>query len=182
MQNNLIKTHAKLLGFIFNNITPLPFDSSLFSANPIPFPSPISRAEIVGYITSRDFKPNKFVWFTIDNGTGTIPCILWLNQINSPYYSNRNQNDIQQFAEIATSLASLVQIGIVARVRGKISKFRTILQINVTDVAVERDPNSEILHWLQCLKLAQKCYHIFDSKKISKQNTCCIFTILLFCI
>lgn len=68
-------------------------------------------------------------------------------------------------AELANSLASVVEVGVVARVRGRISVFRGVVQITVMDVAVERDPNAEILHWLQCVKLARRCYDVLPCSR-----------------
>ncbi|XP_017255835.1 CST complex subunit STN1 isoform X1 [Daucus carota subsp. sativus] len=164
METTLINTHVKLLASDFNALTPLPSDPSLFSRSATP--SPLSRAETVGTITSRDLKPGKFLRFTIDDGTGCIPCILWLNHSNSPYFTRRSPTDVRQIAQLAASLASLVQVGVVARVRGRISGYRGVVQITVADVGVERDPNAEILHWLQCVKLAWKCYNVSPCSRL----------------
>ncbi|XP_074346000.1 CST complex subunit STN1 isoform X2 [Apium graveolens] len=169
MENKLMNTHVKLLAFEFNTLTPLPSNSSLFSRTTSP--TPLSRAETLGLITSRDYKPNKFLRFTIDDGTGCIPCILWLNHFNSPYFSRRDPTDVRHLAELADSLASVVEVGVVARVRGRISAFRGVVQITVTDVGVERDPNAEILHWLQCVKLARNCYDVLPCSRGMSRNT-----------
>ncbi|KAK1352674.1 CST complex subunit STN1 [Heracleum sosnowskyi] len=170
MENTLINTHVKLLAFDFNTLTPLPSDSSLFSRTASP--TPLSRAETLGLITSRDLKPNKFLRFTIDDGTGCISCILWLNHLSSPYFSRRDPADVRRMAEVADALACVVQVGVVARVRGKISLFRGVVQITVTDVGVERDPNAEILHWLQCVKLARKCYDVLPCSSSQVDGNC----------
>ncbi|XP_074345999.1 CST complex subunit STN1 isoform X1 [Apium graveolens] len=167
MENKLMNTHVKLLAFEFNTLTPLPSNSSLFSRTTSP--TPLSRAETLGLITSRDYKPNKFLRFTIDDGTGCIPCILWLNHFNSPYFSRRDPTDVRHLAELADSLASVVEVGVVARVRGRISAFRGVVQITVTDVGVERDPNAEILHWLQCVKLARNCYDVLPCSRFLRK-------------
>ncbi|KAA8543273.1 hypothetical protein F0562_021232 [Nyssa sinensis] len=115
---------------------------------------PLSRAEALGVVASRELKPDKFLKFIIDDGTGCITCILWLNQLHSPYFSRRNPSDVRLIANMATSFASQIQLGVVVRVRGRITAYRGPLQITVSDVVVERDPNVEILHWLECIKLA----------------------------
>lgn len=132
--------HAKLLAFDLLSISHHRF----------------SRAETLGVITSRELKPNHFLKFTVDDGTGCIPCILWLNHLSSSYFSNRS--NVQLASEFANSSASQVKIGALARVRGRITRYRGVVQITVSDVAIERDPNAEILHWLDCMKLGRTVY------------------------
>ncbi|KAK9292474.1 hypothetical protein L1049_020447 [Liquidambar formosana] len=154
--DTLYNTHAKLLAFDFLSLTQSPSDPTSFLRKGIP----LSRAETVGVVTSRDLKPDKFLKFVVDDGTGCIPCILWLNQLKSPYFSRRNPCDVRIIADLAANFASEIKLGVVARVRGRMTAYRGALQITVSDVVVERDPNSEILHWLDCVKLARKCYDV----------------------
>ncbi|KAL8252971.1 hypothetical protein R6Q59_036664 [Mikania micrantha] len=152
--NTLHDTHVKLLAFDFLSLTPS-------SSNPITVrrrDTLLSRAETLGIITSRDHKPDRFLRFTVDDGTGCIPCVLWLNQLTSPYFSRRSPPTVRSIAEVARSFASLIQIGVSARVRGKITVYKGNVQLTVSDVFIERDPNAEILHWLQCVRLARRCY------------------------
>lgn len=150
----LYNTHVKLLAFDFLKLTLHPMDPSSSSRKG----ARLSRAETLGFVVTRDLKPNKFLRFTIDDGTGCIPCILWLNQLNSPYFSRRNPSDVRLIADVAAKLASEIQLGVFARVRGRITGYRGMVQITVSDVVIERDPNSQVLHWLDCIRLARKCY------------------------
>ncbi|CAH1444198.1 unnamed protein product [Lactuca virosa] len=86
----------------------------------------LSRAETLGVVTSREHKPDIFLRFTIDDGTGCIPCVLWLNQLTSPYHSRRSPPDVRLIAESARNFATLIQIGVSARVRGKVTIYRVI--------------------------------------------------------
>lgn len=61
---------------------------------------------------------------------------------------------------MATRFETEIKLGVVARVRGKISSYRGDMQITVTDVVIERDPNVEVLHWLECMRLARKVYNV----------------------
>ncbi|KAI3749412.1 hypothetical protein L2E82_20024 [Cichorium intybus] len=153
----LHNTHVKLLAFDFLSLT-----SSASHPNAICRRGTIllSRGETLGIVTSREYKPDRFLRFTIDDGTGCIPCVLWVNQLTSPYHSRRSPPDVRLIAESARNFATLIQIGLSARVRGKITMYRGKLQLTVSDVVVERDPNAETLHWLQCIRLARKCYDI----------------------
>ncbi|KAK6244980.1 hypothetical protein QUC31_011389 [Theobroma cacao] len=153
-QQALHNTHVKLLGFDLLSLTPSPNNSFTFYLKG----NPISRAEIVGVITSRDQKPNKFLKFTLDDGTANVTCVLWLNHLTSPYFSSRQPTTVRVISEAAKRFASDVQVGKVARVRGRITSYRGKLQVTVSDVVIERDPNAEILHWLDCLSLARRRY------------------------
>ncbi|PIN19477.1 hypothetical protein CDL12_07848 [Handroanthus impetiginosus] len=153
----LYNTHVKLLAFDFLALSPNPTDSTSFTRNGVP----LSRAETLGVVVTRDLKPGKFLRFAIDDGTGCIPCVLWLNQLTSPYFSKRSPSGVRSIAEAALKFASQIQLGVVARVRGKITGFRGTVQITVSDVVLERDPNAQVLHWLDCIRLARKCYDKF---------------------
>ncbi|KAL5976902.1 hypothetical protein ACLOJK_021238 [Asimina triloba] len=154
-------THLKILAFQFLSLTQQqPHPSSSRS-------SLISRAaETVGIVVAMDRRPS-FLRFLIDDGTGCIPCVLWLNQLDSPYYSRHSPSHVRLLADAAASQASAVQQGLLARVRGGISSYRGRAEISVRDVVVERDPNAEILHWLDCIRLSIHCYnnaHILRSQ------------------
>ncbi|XP_065864341.1 CST complex subunit STN1 [Euphorbia lathyris] len=158
MDRTLYNTYVKLLAFDLLSLAQTPSRSS---SDPISFSrhgKPLSRVEILGIVASRDYKPNKFLKFIIDDGTGCVSCILWLNQRTSPYFSRRSPPDVRLIADMADHFASLIRIGNVARVRGRITSYRGMVQITVSDVVIERDPNVEILHLLQCIKLARNCY------------------------
>ncbi|CAM8896064.1 unnamed protein product [Rhodiola kirilowii] len=157
---NLCNTHVKLLAFDLNTLTQ---KRSFSHSDPIRFLRKgvqVFRAETLGTVVSRELKYGKFLKFTIDDGTGCFPCILWLNQLTSGYFSRRSPSDVQLLANIAAGFAAAVRIGVVVRVRGRITAYRGVVQITVADVVVERDPNSELLHWLDCVRLARKCYDV----------------------
>ncbi|VVA13917.1 PREDICTED: TP53-regulating kinase [Prunus dulcis] len=161
MDHSLYNTHVKLLAFDLLTLTQTSSSSS--SSDPVSFSrngALLSRAETVGTVTSRDLKPNKFLRFTIDDGTGCVNCILWLNQLSSPYFSRRNPADVRLIAQTAQHFAAEIKLGVIARVRGKITSYRGVTQITALDVVVERDPNVEILHWLDCMRLARKVYNV----------------------
>ncbi|XP_050238534.1 CST complex subunit STN1 [Mercurialis annua] len=161
MDQKYQNTHVKLLAADLLSLKQI--RNFFSSSDPISFShtnKSFSRTEILGTVTSREHKPNRFLKFTIDDGTGCVTCILWLNQLTSPYFSRRSTPSVRLIAEMATHFASIVKIGLVARVRGRITSYRGVIQITVADVVIERDPNTEILHWLQCIKLARNCYDV----------------------
>ncbi|XP_031112811.1 CST complex subunit STN1 isoform X1 [Ipomoea triloba] len=163
---SLLNTHVKLLALDLLAVVSNPVDQTSFSRNGVR----LCRVETMGVIVSREFKPGRFLKFSIDDTTGCIPCVLWLNQFSSPYFSRRSPADVRAIADMAAKFASEVQLGVLARVRGKIAGYRGSLQITVADVIVERDPNFEILHWLDCVKLSRNCYNVSTTKKSGDQN------------
>ncbi|XP_041016502.1 CST complex subunit STN1 isoform X2 [Juglans microcarpa x Juglans regia] len=157
-RRRLYNTHVKLLAFDLLSLSQTPSHSS---SDPISFSRKgalLSRAETVGTVTSRDLKPSKFLKFTIDDGTGCVGCVLWLNHLASPFFASRSPPDVRLIAEAANRFAAEIRLGVVARVRGRITSYRGTVQITVSDVVVERDPNAETLHCLECMNLARKCY------------------------
>lgn len=157
---SLYHTHIKLLGFDLNSLNQ---NSSSSSSDAVSFSRngyAVSCTEIVGVVVSRDLKPNRFLKFSVDDGTACVGCILWLNHLTSPYFASRHQPDVRIMGNMATHFASQIRVGIVVRVRGKFSSYRGVVQITVSDVVVEDDPNAEILHWLDSMRLALKCYDL----------------------
>ncbi|PWA76941.1 nucleic acid-binding, OB-fold-like protein [Artemisia annua] len=165
--NSLSHTHVKLLAFDFLSLAPSPSHPPTILKPTTK--TPITRIETLGIVTLRDHKPDKFLKFYIDDGTGCIPCVLWLNHLTSPYFSRHSPPSVRSLAENARKFAGLVQVGSLVRVRGKVGVFRGCVQVNVGDVFVERDANAEILHWLQCVRLGRVCYdggRVDDDKMI----------------
>lgn len=160
----LCNTHVKLLAFDLLSLTPSP-PSTKYPHFFYRKGRPVSRSETLGIVTSTELKPGRFLKFTVDDGTGCVPCILWLNQLSSPYFSRRNPSDVQLIADAAATHSSVVQLGLTVRVRGRITDFRGTMQITVCDVVLERDPNAEILHWLDCVNLARNRYDVLSSCK-----------------
>lgn len=140
--------HIKLLAAELRSLT-------IYNTTPPSFSRPLSRssishAEILGIVVSVESKP-KFLKFLLDDGTGCIPCILWLNHRHVPSTSNQNL-----MVEFTGRHARMVKLGEQLRVRGRITVYRGELQITVRDVLVERDPNMETFHRLDCIRIAQQ--------------------------
>lgn len=147
----LLNTHVKLLAVDLLSLTQTSSSSSSsFSLRGIL----LSRAESVGTVTSRELKPERFLRFTLDDGTGCVHCILWLN-----HRAFDSSAEVSLVAAAAGGFADVVRLGRAVRVRGQITKFRGVVQITVSDVLDESDANAEILHWLECIHLARNCYH-----------------------
>ncbi|KAF8079888.1 hypothetical protein N665_0994s0013 [Sinapis alba] len=157
MDRSLQSTHAKLLTRDIHRLTPSPTEANSFSlGGGITW---FSRVETVGTIVSRDMT-EKFLKFNVDDGTGCVTCIMWLNQLTSPYFNRFDSSTILLHSGFARRQARDIRIGAVARVRGRVGLYRGVMQITVTNVVIERDPNAEILHWLECVRLSRSCYRI----------------------
>ncbi|XP_042451918.1 CST complex subunit STN1-like [Zingiber officinale] len=110
------------------------------------------RLETLGVVVSKD-RTGDFLKFVVDDGTGCIPCIIDLT----------DRSHLGLAAEVETERvlreAATVELGKLMRVRGKITLGEEGgLQLKVRDVVVERDPNMEPLHWMDCIRLARSCY------------------------
>ncbi|KAJ3670813.1 hypothetical protein LUZ60_008239 [Juncus effusus] len=141
-------SHAKLLASDLLSLTMHPTSPPSFS-----FPRsnyPISHVEALGIIVATKSNPAHLL-FLIDDGTGCVPCVLWLNPRSPP-------DPADPAPEVVRQQAELVKMGELVRVRGKVGVFRGEVQIVLRDLVVETDPNMETLHWLDCVRLLKDCY------------------------
>lgn len=119
----------------------------------------VARAELVGVVVLRD-RREKFLRFLVDDGTGCVPCVLWLNHLYINVNSSSGTLDSDPTAEMSLKMSEVVRLGTLLRVRGRIVMYRGAIQIAVRDVVLEKDPNVEVLHWLQCVHMAKECYDL----------------------
>lgn len=120
---------------------------------------PVRNVEIVGVVVSRERK-DKFLKFQLDDGTACVPSILWLNHNNTKFYSNVKKPHLECIAAMALAQSEDVQLGKLVRVQGRLTLYNNLLQITVNSVVVEKDPNAEVLHWMDCIRLAVRCYDL----------------------
>ncbi|KAL3725621.1 hypothetical protein ACJRO7_030623 [Eucalyptus globulus] len=144
MDKSLSLVHVKLLAFDLLSLAQSPPDTPTFSLDGVS----LSRTEVLGVV----------VYLCGRRRTGCVPCILWLNHATSPYFARQRPQGVRLIADLANSQASLVKLGAVTRVCGRITSYQGAVQITASSVAVERDPNAEVLHLLDCLKLARRVY------------------------
>ncbi|KAK2632968.1 hypothetical protein EUGRSUZ_L00806 [Eucalyptus grandis] len=129
MDKSLSLVYVKLLAFNLLSLAHSPPDTPTFSRDGIS----LSHAELLSVVVYHEHKPGRFLKFAVDDGTSCVPCILWLNHATSPYFARQ-------------------------RPQARITSYRGVVQITASSVAVKRDPNAEVLHWLDCLKLARRVY------------------------
>ena len=91
---------------------------------------PVSRCELLGYITNVEVKSNGSMAYVLDDGTGTVDCIDWKTCDNDMYYlpnlfgENSNERSYATF-----SLGDLV------RIQGKIKCVSIFQRTNAGDEA-----------------------------------------------
>ncbi|XP_057856761.1 CST complex subunit STN1 isoform X3 [Cryptomeria japonica] len=120
---------------------------------------PVRNVEMMGVVVSRERK-DKFLKFEVDDGTACVPCILWLNHLTSRYYSRVQKPHLDCVAAMALEQDEEVQLGRLVRLQGRVAVYNKQLQLTVKSVLVERNPNAEIHHWMDCIYLAVHCYDL----------------------
>eukprot|EP00697_Spironema_sp_BW2_P015480 gnl/Spiro4/6346_TR3271_c0_g2_i1.p1 gnl/Spiro4/6346_TR3271_c0_g2~~gnl/Spiro4/6346_TR3271_c0_g2_i1.p1 ORF type:complete len:171 (+),score=50.04 gnl/Spiro4/6346_TR3271_c0_g2_i1:76-513(+) len=103
---------------------------------------PVTHAEIVGVVVSVVVK-DSFFKFAVDDGTGVVMCIVWLND-----------------AKHAHSSTSAPPLGALVSVCGKvkISRYCSRRELSVDTVALLDDPDAESLFWLETLQMHRAVY------------------------
>eukprot|EP00250_Pteridium_aquilinum_P031349 c43463_g1_i1 orf=104-685(+) len=127
----------------------------------------VSRVEAMGVVVGVERK-EKYLRFLLDDGTGAcIPCILWLNLLSlmsrPPRSHPHTTISTQVRAELGFQEASKVVLGVLLRVQGRVSSFNQQIQVTVSSLQVESDPNAELLHLLDCMSLALHHYDLLPS-------------------
>ncbi|KAI5075925.1 hypothetical protein GOP47_0010001, partial [Adiantum capillus-veneris] len=127
----------------------------------------VYKVETMGVVVGVERK-EKYLRFLLDDGSGScIPCILWLNLLTlapRQYFSHPVSIISSQVrAELSFEEASNVTLGALVCVQGRVSYFNQNLQITVSSLQVESDPNAELFHWLDCMRLALHHYNLLPS-------------------
>nr|XP_058952214.1 CST complex subunit STN1-like isoform X1 [Pocillopora verrucosa] len=99
---------------------------------------PVVRVEVSGYIVSIDSR-EKLTTYGVDDGSGTISCCKWHSQ------------------DLSTGQESY-DLGQLVTVQGKISVFREQRQLTIDLIYPEKDPNAEVLFWLEAVNLGNTVY------------------------
>jgi len=77
---------------------------------------------------------------TVDDGTGVLRCTHW-----------REKDDSDKGLMIP-------ELGQLVSIWGKLSEFRDVKELTVTDIVVQEDPNAEPLYWLEVARLKRTVY------------------------
>nr|CAD1833809.1 unnamed protein product [Ananas comosus var. bracteatus] len=118
------RVHVKLLACDLLSLVPSSSSSSLLRPRPRPRPPlPISRAETLGVVVLRERRP-LLLSFLVDDGSGCVPCVLWLNHLHRRHFSASTSAapplDVVLAAEAAAERADAVRLGALVRVRGRV--------------------------------------------------------------
>ncbi|KAK3264311.1 hypothetical protein CYMTET_26942 [Cymbomonas tetramitiformis] len=128
---------------------------------------PLRRVEIMGICVEHETKANGLVRFTVDDGTGCVPCQLW-PQVQLHLQLQRREDapatlccDPQLTGAAARLTAAehaniaALELGALVRVQGRPAIWEQRVQVNVDSYQREHDANSEALFWLDALHAAQ---------------------------
>eukprot|EP01135_Chromosphaera_perkinsii_P008102 Nk52_evm18s1129 gene=Nk52_evmTU18s1129 len=107
---------------------------------------PLTKVHIMGTVVGVHVK-EKFSSVAVDDGSGVLVCTVWED---SDFKSSVHED----------LLGSLVSI------LGKISTYREEFQLSVSSIDMKKDPNEELLHWLEIADRKQCFYDLpYDVKK-----------------
>lgn len=118
----------------------------------------ISRAEIMGIITSIDIREN-LVKYLVDDGTGVIACVEW--KTNTPGI-NKLRLKTQRQIEITFKLGQRVHV--LGKLKLMLSEYSEgssadmKRELIITTILPVNDPNEEILHWARAKLLMETMY------------------------
>ncbi|KAJ3288843.1 CST complex subunit STN1 [Borealophlyctis nickersoniae] len=132
----LFWVHCKLLARDILDLTPVPELSDVYYL----YTHPVRKVELTGLIVRKDESSN-FVSYTVDDGTGAVPCIYWFPE-DQRFVSSR----------------ATCKLGELVRVMGRITDFRGSRQITINNITTEADPNVELLRWIEALELRENVY------------------------
>ena len=113
-------SHVKLLSFDFMSL-----QKPITRGGSEPFwrkGRPIRKVEMVGVVVSRERK-DKFLKFELDDGSGCVPCILWLNHMTNRFYPKTDKSQMDSMATMALKQAEQVQLGSLVEVQGQITIY-----------------------------------------------------------
>mmetsp|Transcript_29095 Transcript_29095/g.55909 ORF Transcript_29095/g.55909 Transcript_29095/m.55909 type:complete len:167 (-) Transcript_29095:326-826(-) len=106
---------------------------------------PVRRVEVMGVCVERlHVFSTGMLSFVVDDGSGCVPCVYWARTPDG------NPSELP---------ISDVKLGHLIRVQGRPSFYQNKLQLNTLHFQVEKDPNSEVLHWLDAMDLFSTNYN-----------------------
>jgi hypothetical protein len=102
----------------------------------------LTKINITGTIVFYIKKEDKH-FFGIDDSTGVMTCVLWLNDFNNNRgQAGNRQNDLRSWL-----FESDVKIGDCLSILGGLEYYRDKVQINVHKLRIIRDTNEEMLQY-----------------------------------
>ena len=108
----------------------------------------IRKVDVCGYVVERRARKDSKVFFTLDDGSGCIECVIWAQEGDDSVGECSELFGIGSAGDGAAAVAQDIRIGTLVRVQGRIKDWQSRRQINASAVQVNLDPNSELLFWL----------------------------------
>eukprot|EP00833_Pecoramyces_ruminatium_P015808 jgi/Orpsp1_1/1189840/evm.model.d7180000074866.1 len=96
---------------------------------------PISKVRILGVVIAKDIN-SKFISYTVDDGSESIECLIFKNDIK--------ENEITNYTKY--------QIFDTLCIEGKIHEYKNIKNLHIIKIRKEDDINCETYFWLEIIK------------------------------
>lgn len=157
-QDPLCFAHVRLLAFDLLALRPVPHMPGYFLRRG----RSVRQVEVMGIVVTVDRK-ERYLRFTLDDGTGCVPCIFWTNYASFPATSPAKGLELRSRQEMAIATTAKVKLGDLLRVQGRLNTYTNQIQVTVASLRTEKDPNAEVLHWVECMRLAKCCYDLDPS-------------------
>nr|XP_024362065.1 CST complex subunit STN1-like isoform X3 [Physcomitrium patens] len=141
-QDPLCFAHVRLLAF------------DLLALRPVPHMPDVAPSPVHG---------DYLCHVVVDDGTGCVPCIFWTNYASFPATSPAKGLELRSRQEMAIATTAKVKLGDLLRVQGRLNTYTNQIQVTVASLRTEKDPNAEVLHWVECMRLAKCCYDLDPS-------------------
>lgn len=109
---------------------------------------PINKVEACGMIVDIQHM-KKSMWITIDDGTSLVRCVKYFDVMNGVDESSR-------FRSLHTGDMTIIR-GTLRSLETNEFDHSIVIHINFIDVVVE-DPNFEVHHWIDSMRLYQEEY------------------------
>ncbi|KAI8867752.1 hypothetical protein GQ42DRAFT_164584 [Ramicandelaber brevisporus] len=116
----------------------------------------LRSVEIVGIVTSVDEKHQMLI-YTVDDGTGSVSCVVWINEAVRNSFDNRPK---------------ALAVGTLVRISGRVGEYRGAKQLLVnadTGIDTLDDPNAETAAWMERLELFDRVYSVSIDQYITPE-------------
>ncbi|KAI8824902.1 uncharacterized protein EV422DRAFT_516723 [Fimicolochytrium jonesii] len=101
---------------------------------------PLRRVEVTGIVVGKE-ESSAVITYTVDDGTGLLPCVYWF-----------------PMEDRVVSSRKTLSLGDLVKVSGRLGEFRFQRQITINSITVENDMNMEAFRWLEILDLKTSFY------------------------
>jgi len=114
---------------------------------------PVRRCEMLGHVVAVNPKPGKTV-FTLDDGTGCVECVVWMGIDETGTVGGAGVDGTVGADAFGVDPEGL-RGGALVRIQGRITKYREAWQLAVNALQCCKDPNEEILFWVDWVRAGE---------------------------